>query len=63
MAEMRLQDKRAVVTGSANGIGLATATLFARHGAHVVIADIDRDRSEAVIYARLTAGTTLFGGV
>ncbi len=46
MAEMRLQDKRAVVTGAANGIGLATATLFARHGAHVVIADIEEEEEE-----------------
>ena len=38
---MRLSDKRAVVTGGANGIVRATATLFAREGAHVVIADVD----------------------
>lgn len=39
---MRLQDKRAVVTGGANGIGRATAAVFAREGARVVIADLDR---------------------
>ena len=38
---MRLSDKRAVVTGGANGIGRATATLFAREGVDVVIADVD----------------------
>ena len=40
---MRLQGKRAVVTGAASGIGKATATRFAAEGAHVVLADIDRD--------------------
>jgi NAD(P)-dependent dehydrogenase (short-subunit alcohol dehydrogenase family) len=56
MAEMRLRDKRAVVTGAAGGIGLATATLFARHGAYVVIADIDQDAGEAAAQAIRAAG-------
>ncbi len=42
----RLKDKIAVVTGSAAGIGLATATLFAREGARVYIADIDGKAAE-----------------
>lgn len=40
---MRLQGKRAVVTGAASGIGKATATSFAKQGSLVVIADIDRE--------------------
>ncbi|OBI51439.1 SDR family NAD(P)-dependent oxidoreductase [Mycobacterium sp. E787] len=36
-----LADRVAVVTGGGGGIGAATARLFALHGAHVVIADID----------------------
>jgi NAD(P)-dependent dehydrogenase (short-subunit alcohol dehydrogenase family) len=40
-AGLLLADRVAVVTGGGGGIGAATARLFARHGAHVVIADID----------------------
>jgi NAD(P)-dependent dehydrogenase (short-subunit alcohol dehydrogenase family) len=39
---MRLQDKVAILTGSASGIGRATAALFAHEGAHLVLNDIDR---------------------
>ena len=33
----KLGDKVAVITGGNSGIGLATAQLFAHHGAHVTI--------------------------
>ncbi len=36
----RLQDKVAVITGAAGGIGLATAGLFEAEGAHVVGIDV-----------------------
>ena len=36
-----LEDRVAVITGAASGIGRATAELFVAHGARVVIADID----------------------
>ncbi len=36
---MRLNNKVAIVTGAASGIGRAVATLFAREGARVIVAD------------------------
>ncbi|TSA81744.1 glucose 1-dehydrogenase [Deinococcus detaillensis] len=43
-----LANKVAVVTGAANGMGRATALLFAREGACVVIGDIDESGGQAV---------------
>jgi NAD(P)-dependent dehydrogenase (short-subunit alcohol dehydrogenase family) len=42
----RLQDRVAVITGAASGIGLATARRFAAEGAFVVCADISADAGE-----------------
>lgn len=43
-----LSGKIAIITGGTGGIGSATAELFVRHGARVVIADIDEARGEAL---------------
>jgi NAD(P)-dependent dehydrogenase (short-subunit alcohol dehydrogenase family) len=37
----RLEGKVAVITGAASGMGRATAILFAREGAHVLLADLN----------------------
>lgn len=43
----RLENKVAIVTGAAHGIGASVAELFASEGAWVLVADIDRDAGEA----------------
>jgi NAD(P)-dependent dehydrogenase (short-subunit alcohol dehydrogenase family) len=45
---MRLKDKIAIVTGAGSGIGRATAMLFAREGARLVLNDIDRQSLDKV---------------
>jgi len=37
----RLKNKNAIITGAASGIGRATAALFAREGANLILADIN----------------------
>jgi NAD(P)-dependent dehydrogenase (short-subunit alcohol dehydrogenase family) len=46
---MRLAGKVALVTGGASGMGESEATIFAREGARVVVADILKQEGEQVV--------------
>ncbi len=48
---MKLAGKVAIVTGAGRGIGRASAIAFAKEGARVIVADIDRSESEATVSA------------
>ncbi len=56
--------KTAIVTGSANGIGLAIARHFQDKGANVMFADIDEDRLEAEVgfESRTEGAVRMFAG-
>jgi meso-butanediol dehydrogenase/(S,S)-butanediol dehydrogenase/diacetyl reductase len=43
----RLEGKTAIITGAASGIGRATATLFAREGCHLALADVNQEELAA----------------
>ena len=53
---MKLQDKVALVTGGAQGIGAACVARFASEGARVLVADIDAPSAKAVTAAIRSAG-------
>jgi NAD(P)-dependent dehydrogenase (short-subunit alcohol dehydrogenase family) len=52
----QLQDKTAVITGGASGIGRASALLFAREGAAVTIVDLKKDAGVEVMGEISAAG-------
>lgn len=53
---MRLADKVAIITGGASGIGRATAFLFAKEGAKIVIADLNETNSSETVDRIRSAG-------
>jgi 3-oxoacyl-[acyl-carrier protein] reductase len=56
-----LDDKVAIVTGSARGIGRATAELLSEHGAKVLINDLDGDAAEQTA-GEIAGETTVYAG-
>jgi 3-oxoacyl-[acyl-carrier protein] reductase len=58
---MRLESKAALITGAGSGIGRATAELFGREGARVVVADLSVEGGEATVDAiRELGGDAIF---
>lgn len=58
ISPLRLDGKRALVTGGASGIGAATAALLSELGARVVLADLDGETA-----ARIAPGVKAIGHV
>ena len=57
----RLDNKVSIITGAAQGIGLATALKFAAEGAIVVICDIKQAAVEAAVQQCQALGATAVG--
>jgi len=53
---MRLEDKVAIITGAGSGIGAATARLFAKEGAKIVVADWSEKGGQKIIEEIKTIG-------
>ncbi|WP_318526434.1 SDR family NAD(P)-dependent oxidoreductase [Erwinia billingiae] len=60
---MQLEQKRAVITGAASGIGLAIASLFAREGARLVLTDRHADNLQNAVAACRERGADCIGVV
>ena len=63
MSTPRLSDKVCIITGAAQGIGLATALKFAREGAVVVVCDIKPAAVDAAVAQCLALGARAVGFV
>src|SRR4029077_4148438 len=60
----RVARKVALITGAASGIGRATALLFAREGAELVLADVNADAGQRVVdQITKSGGRAFFEGI
>jgi 3-oxoacyl-[acyl-carrier protein] reductase len=58
--DMMFANQVAVITGAGRGIGAAAAHLFARHGAKVVVNDLNQEPADEVVAAIRAAGGEAF---
>jgi 3-hydroxybutyrate dehydrogenase len=58
---MRLKDKSAIITGAASGIGKDIALVFAREGAKIAIADLNKEAADATANEIRSGGGTAIG--
>lgn len=58
---MNVQDQVVLITGSAGGIGLGTAKHFAKHGAKIVVNDLDETRVNSAVEELKAAGAEAIG--
>ena len=57
---MVLENKVVIITGAGSGIGAATASLFAEHGAKVIVSDLNMESAQGVVDGIKKAGGTSF---
>jgi len=60
---MRLKDKVALITGGANGIGLATAQRFAKEGAKIILWDVSDKGNDVVEQLKKEKSDAIFKNV
>ena len=53
---MRLENKVAIITGGASGIGKESSLLFAKEGAKIVVVDVNDAEGEKTVAEIKTAG-------
>ncbi|MDE1948384.1 MAG: 3-hydroxybutyrate dehydrogenase [Burkholderiales bacterium] len=58
---MLLKDRTAYITGAASGIGREIAIVFAREGAKIVIADLNKEAADATAAELKTGGAQALG--